>query len=217
MNKLAIIAGLSLASFAVAQADMLWSQVPNSADGFFSDGVSTNGSQFWAQSIADNFTLAQQSTVTTVRFWGSSENFVFDDLTNFSDFDVYFFDPSFNVMASGQIPTGGFTITPTGNNNANGGIEYMFELATNFSLNAGNYRMHVGSINISPGDDGWVWSTAAADGAAFFNLSEHSGWNTGAVDVAFVLYGTPVPEPASMVALGLGAAALVARRRRKLA
>jgi hypothetical protein len=218
MNKLAIIAGLSLASFVVAPADLLFSQLPNDADGYFSDGISTNGSQYWAQAMADNFTLAQQSDITTIRFWGSSENFVFDDLSNFSAWDIYFYDSSFNVLAWDQIAKAGFTITPTGNNNSGGGIEYMFELATSgLSLNAGDYRMHIGSINNAPGDDGWIWSLAAGDGQLYGNLFDGNGWGTAADDLAFELEGNPVPEPASMAAFGLGLAALAARRRRKSA
>jgi hypothetical protein len=217
MKKLAFIAGAVLAGFAVTPADLLFSQTPSSADGFFSDGISTNGSQFYGQAFADNFTLAQQSTVTLIRFWGSSENFVFNDLTNFSAFDIYFYDPSWNVVASGQIPIGSFTTTATGNQNSLGGLEYEFELATNFVLNAGNYQMHVGSINVSPGDDAWAWSEAVGDGNQYFNVFDANGWQSISGDSSFELEGQPVPEPGTMIALGLGAAAFVARRRKKTA
>jgi hypothetical protein len=218
MNKLAILAGLAVASASIASADVLWSQLPNSPNGYWADGFSTNGSQFYAQSTADNFTLAQQSDITLFRFWGSSENFVFDDLTNFSDWDIYIFDSAFNTVASGQIPKAAFTITPTGNSNINGGIEYMFELAVSpITLAAGDYRFHMGSINVSPGDDAFVWSLADADGNVYLNEFDGNGWITDPDDVAFEIEGQPVPEPATVVALSLGAVGLLARRRRKSA
>lgn len=215
MNKLAVIAGLTFASFASAPAAVLFSQLPTSPDGYFSDGISTNGSQFWAQAMGDNFTLAQQSDLTLIRFWGSSENFVFSDLSNFSAWDIYVYDMAFNTVASGQIAKASFVTTPTGNTNAGGGIEYEFELAISpITLAAGNYVLHVGSINVAPGDDGWIWSLAAGDGTVYGNVFDGNGWGTDVDDLAFELEGNPVPEPASMIALGLGIAALAARRRR---
>lgn len=37
------------------------------------------------------------------------------------------------------------------------------------------------------------------------------------VDISYRIHSTPIPEPASLIALGIGAAALLARRRRRLA
>jgi hypothetical protein len=190
----------------------------NPSDGFFADGISSNGGQFYAQAIADNFSLSQASTITTIRFWGSSENFVFPDLTNFSDWDVVIMDSSLNVVSSSLVPKANFTITATGLSNSLAGQEFKMELGTNIALGAGNYVFHVGSINVSPGDDAWAWSEALSgdgDGSQFINNFDGNGWIGLGGDSAFELEGQPVPEPASMIALGLGAAAVLARKRKK--
>lgn len=53
--------------------------------------------------------------------------------------------------------------------------------------------------------------------ANFDNYANPIFFDTGLAEMSWRLEGEVVPEPASMIALGLGAAALVARRRRRKA
>ncbi|HLK16555.1 MAG TPA: PEP-CTERM sorting domain-containing protein [Fimbriimonadaceae bacterium] len=201
-----------------AFGQVLWDQEPNPDGlGFASDGISTNGSQYYQEALADNFTLSGASNVTNIEFWGSSDDTFFPDLTNFSAFDIYIYDPSFNVVYSTQVSTASLTPVYTGVNSAFGGQIYSFNLATNINLAAGNYELHVGSINVAPQGDGFVWAdSVSGDNLLYANIFNGQGWNTesGFGDLAFKLSGSPAPEPASIALLGLGVVALIRRKRR---
>lgn len=200
-----------------AHAAVLHNNGLSSPDGYFSDSLSSNGSYFYEQTIADSFILANPSTVTSIEFWGSSEGFFFDDLTNFSDFEINIFsDLNSAPVYSATASKASLSPTLTGSSNLGGGFEYLFTHNMSQVLAAGTYYLNIGSVNIVPGDDAWVWSTGADDNALKFNLFDGNGWQdfTGSAGPAFRINGDAVPEPASMIALGAGLLAL-ARRRRK--
>jgi len=216
--KTSLLVAASIGVAASASADVLFSQTTNSLNGYFSDALSTNGSQFWEQTVADDFTVGAPGwNVTTIRFWGFSENFLFSNLDNFSDWEVNIMSPLGTTVVGGIVPKANFTITQLGTSVA-GGPEYMFELASNFNLAAGTYYLNIGSINVSPGDDGWVWSTSSqGDGQIFTNFFDGNGFNPDTANqpnLAFEFEGTAVPEPATMAAIGVGVAAMLRRRRK---
>lgn len=188
-----------------------------SPDGYFSDSLASNGSYFWSQTIADNFTISGASTVTSIEFWGGSEGFFFDDLTNFSNFEINIFSNINSApIYTATVSTASLSPTLTGGSNTGGGFEYKFTHNMSQVLAAGTYFLNVGSVNVAPGDDGWVWSTGADDNTFKYNLFDGAGWIDQAATpgTAFRINGDAVPEPATMIALGAGLLAL-ARRRRK--
>ncbi|MEC9373425.1 MAG: hypothetical protein VYC34_06245, partial [Planctomycetota bacterium] len=170
-----------------------YEQPNDSADGFFTDAVA---GQFYSQRIADNFTLASTSNVNGVNWWGSSEFFIFNDLTNFSSFTVEIFAdaggaPGASVTGPITASTAATNPVATGNFNFAGGIEYMqgIKFDNPVTLQGGTqYWLSIGSTNISPGDDGYIWSTSNSGdlilaGNFFDGVGFQSFANTG--DVAF--------------------------------
>ena len=79
-----------------------------------------------------------------------------------------------------------------------------------FSVNPGNFTPVLPSTLATHGKN----MQQSLAGGAFAPALDGIAPNTYGADMAFVIEGQPVPEPASMIALGLGAAALAARRRR---
>jgi hypothetical protein len=71
-----------------------------------------------------------------------------------------------------------------------------------------------GAIGTPPGNNGNAFWNSAFFG---FNYADASGVLGITADFSMGVEANPVPEPASMIALGTGIAALVARRRRKIA
>jgi hypothetical protein len=196
----------------------IYSQPSESADGFFSDGVP---GQFWSQRIADNFVLDNDYVVDGIRWWGSSENYLSNDLTNFKNFVIEFYDDAGGAPGAsiGQVVVDKNNTNPTltGAQNSGGGLEYLMETSLNLHLLGGvAYWVSVGSENVNPGDDGFVWSTNFTHGegniaADFFDGAGYQPLFVGS-DQAFELTGA-VPAPGAAAVLGLGGM-LAARRRR---
>ena len=200
-----------------AFGQVVWDQEP-SADGLgqYSDGISTNGTQFAPpQAVADDFSLSAAANISDIQFWGSSEDAFAPDLSNFKAFDIYVYDTSFNAVYSTQVSTASLTPVNTGNLSASGGQIYDFNLATSINLGVGSYFLHVGSIDVNPQGDRFVWADSATGNNSFrVNFFDGNGWQTdaGAGDLAFKLTASPAPEPASLCMLALGGLALIRRR-----
>lgn len=78
-------------------------------------------------------------------------------------------------------------------------------------VNATNAVLGNQNGNMANASGGWGWS-----GNVFGGIPDNTGAPV-AKDLEYLVEATAVPEPGSMIALGLGAAALAARRRRKAA
>jgi len=174
---------------------LLLEQLPNQVDGYFADSQSP-------QSIAENFSLAEEQVIEQVQLW--SGYFSFD--TPFSDnITIMFHDD-----AGGVPGTVLYSETPVASAREQTGVilfgvhEYLhtLTLATPLALGPGTYWVEI--YNNNPGDDDiFFWETGNADsfgrgllGYAWAPSTPGAGWlyDTGA-ELAFRLIGSDEPEP----------------------
>lgn len=92
------------------------------------------------------------------------------------------------------------------------------------TVTPGNYRAahQTNELNLTPGNntvmsDGTVFNGGSVLGAWTLHITDGAATDTGSLGQGWSATGTysTVPEPASMAALGLGALALIRRRRNK--
>lgn len=206
-------AGPGFAAAVDRDGPIVYSAPPITADGFFSDGAA---GQFYGQMIADNFTLTNDTTVSGVNWWGSSENYFLSDYTNFDAFSVMVLDGNFDVVYAENFSTADTNPVATGMTNTSGGLQFFqsVKFAQSFDLLGGTeYWLAIGSINGSPDGDAWIWSTAAGDGLIAADQFDGSGFVVfpDQSDTAFEIQGVPTPGAASLFAV---AGLVMARRRR---
>lgn len=218
MKSVLMACGVAAGVFASSASAALYSQANDLATdwGFFSVG---GPGQFFTQRMADNFSLASASTVTSVRWFGASQNFAFPDLTNFTGFDVKIYGDlggvpdETDILFSASPTLAGLTITPTGFNNIGGGTQYQFDLNVgSLNLGAGTYWLSVGGLLVNNFGDAFVWSRSTQgdlNNASYF-YNPASGWIAFAGnDLAFEI----IPAPSALSLAGLALLATARRRR----
>lgn len=209
MRKLAFVMIVSLGAIA-AQADVLWDQGP--AHGTYKGNWdSTTG----AQELADSFVLPQDSVITGYHHYTGGEynlgersfHFaLFADSNNAPGAELLSFDDDFDSTGSWGSMWGGqgnyinqanFTFSPFA---VSGGVKYWLAVTQNRPF---------GSACSATG-------TLMGDGIFASRYADYS-WltQTRLGDVVMQILGNPVPEPSTMIVLGIGAAIVVRRRRRK--
>jgi hypothetical protein len=104
---------------------------------------------------------------------------------------------------------GGFTLRLTHDNNNDGVFVEDNLLSSIVTISATYPGPYVGSST-----DGY-YRDADANGS--FTGSDYRSFTGSRSDLGLVIIGTPVPEPASMAVLGIGALALIRRRRSRKA
>lgn len=200
----------------------IYSQVSDQpgAQSFFSDAVA---GQFFSQRMADNFMLDADATATSVRWWGGSQNFQFEDLDNMSSYTVMLYESDTTGGPGSVIYSDTVTdknirlgLSQTGATLFGGGIEYAYtlELESSVALSAGTeYWISVGATLVDGGADAWVWSGSSAgdlvNATDFFSGGGYTVFDPTFNDLAFEII--PAPSTAMM---GIGMLGLAMRRRR---
>lgn len=198
-----------------ASAGLLVSSLPTDPNGHATDAWNSAGTYASSQTIAAQFTLAQDSMLDGFSVWGASSNLISPGLSNVAGVEVIVWNQDF----SAQVLSASFTVAElvaaqTGQFTSNGGIQYKVSGAISGMLVAGTYNLNVGAMLIDSGGDALAWSTGTG-GSLFANTFDAAGWfeDSGFSSPAFELTGAAVPAPAGACALAF--AFLGSRRRRR--
>ncbi|MEQ8769303.1 MAG: hypothetical protein RIB60_02215 [Phycisphaerales bacterium] len=224
-TMIGLIAAIA-AGAAPSHAAELYSQPTTSDDanvglGWFSHAAPRPTRNF---KHADDFVLAETSSIERVTWWGISENLVHPDLTNFTGFAIEFWSPNAAGVKPETIIVGdAFTLaetnaTATGRTSSSGAIEYRHavNLATPVELEDGaTWFISISAFFVDESGDAWQWQDADfVNGlSASYDYSRDRWQGLFDTDSAFVLEGTAVPAPGG-AALLIGTGLLGARRRR---
>ncbi len=214
-TALAALTVVSASQAALIDSNLPMTNASGQATGYAADAISSGGSYFYSQALAQTFTASQGYNLTQLTFWGSSENFVQPGLANFAGFQAVIYSADFStVIATKTWTLAQLQVTATGALNPQGGIEYQFAGNLTGGLAAGTYRLSVGAILVNGQDDAFIWSNGEANSGLYYSIGANFGTNWSANDTgsgSFLLFGN-VPSPGALALLGL--AGLTGRRRR---
>ena len=171
----------------------------------------TNMTEF---QVADNFSLAVASDITTIRFWSIQQSP--SDYTG----SVYWAIYSNVATAPGVILQGGVTsavaAVATGNSTGFGYLEYSFDIPVSFTLGIGDYwlGLHNGPLATTTPRE-MLWATTAVP-VGSEGLYFDGTWLGTGNEHAFLLEGTTsgIPEPGSFALIASGLVAVAYLRRK---
>lgn len=189
--------------------------------GFYSDAFDSKGGYSYPQSGAQAFSLEDSYTTSSLHWWGSSNGFNGQGITNFQGFQIIVWNSDFSEQVySTKINMSSITTVATGQENFFGQPEYEFYTSLSFDIDAGNYFMNIGVLLNDANGDQFVWSQGE-NVEGFWQTSPfgQGGWGSwhplppaligSTAGGAFVL---TAPTPGAIALIGL--AGLVCRRRR---
>lgn len=203
VSSLVLAAGLSLAG--ASHAAVLVSYQPTTPDGQATDAWNSGGAYLSSQTIAAQFTLAQDSALESFTVWGASANLGAADLSNVAGVQVVIWNDNFSAPVLNLTYTvDQLMAVATGQTTQNGGVQYEISAALGGVLAKGSYHFNVGAILVDGGADPFQWSTSSG-GSLWSNAFDGAGWTESSVDPtpAFVLNGTPVPAPGALALLAV--------------
>lgn len=190
--------------------------------GFYSDAFDSKGTYTYAQSGAQAFSLEDSYTTSSLRWWGSSNGFNGQGITNFDAFQIIVWNSDLTEQVfSTKINMNSITAVATGEENFFGQPEYEFFIPLSFNIDAGNYFMNIGVMLNDAAGDQFVWSQGE-NVEDFWQTSPfgQGGWGSwhplpptligNTAGGAFVL---SAPTPGAIALLGISG--LISNRRRR--
>jgi len=204
-----VIAGGALAMACATHASILYSQPYDGTAHLYASQNDTTGGQGQFAQVWDDFQLSSASNVNGVAWTGGYFNGANASINSF--FLGIYADAAGTpgaLMAAGTFP-------------GNAGEACVSNICT-YSVSFGDYAMSAGTYWVSVVPDigfppQWGWATSAT-GTNNANQCFFAACSSIGVNMAFDVMGAPaVPEPETyaLMLAGLGALALVARRRRQ--
>jgi len=237
MKNILIIGGLSLAGLANAQiytqANFINGTHASGSRSFLETGETLLGSGAQTvnnNTVADDFSLATGANLTFIRLFTYQTGATSPSITgvNFAIGNA----ATTTLSAASILSTGWYDVSDQGvyrtsstsTTDTTRRFQYV-DIAVNQTLAAGTYFLSYqlsgtgasgpwvppNPTSLSVNGKNAVQSTA---GGAFAPVVNGTA---GGADLPFAVFGQPVPEPSSMAAIGLGIAAILRRRRNKLA
>lgn len=174
------------------------------------------GTNMSANVVAEDFSLASATSVTSIRFW-SIQSAANDYLGNLS-WTIY----SNSGAQPGAVVTSGFFAGPavaTGFSTGFGYNEFVFDIPTAFALVAGNYWLGLANSPLNPvNPTEMLWETTASGLGSTGLYLDGTDWIDSLNHHAFVINDSAgvigVPEPGTLALLMITlAAAGIARRK----
>lgn len=201
----AVAAGLCVGAAGVSQAAVVFEQLPDYTNAYFSDSAGN----FPYQAIAENFSLGTSTSIGAVGCWGV----YFTNNIQVDNFTVKIYADSFGLP--GTLLYSG---APTSTTSIDTGVdafgvdvyETTMTLGSAFNASAGT-QYWVSIINSTGLGSDWGWVTSSSDSVGAFTLDYGGSWNPLGTSSSLRLYD--VPAPSSLALLGLGG--LIAGRRRR--
>lgn len=191
-----LLAALAVAAPALALDPIIASNLQiTSADGTFAGPYPAASSYFYPQCIAAPFTLNGARHVSSLTFWGSSDNTVSSRLANVRGYEIRFYGPDFTdpALQFTLLRGAGPVERLTQRINSFGGEEYEVRVPLSGTLASGNWWLHVGAVLIDPDGDAWMWTDGANKSLRYTSYT--TSWSAWTDDlgagVAFDLRGTP--------------------------
>jgi hypothetical protein len=181
------------------QADLLFSQP------VVSGGVALASDFARFQQEADNFVLAQAASVDTIQWWGAYAN---NDVRMDSFTLRLFSDMAGNPAVTPMIDVSAVnlvrTLTNLVDNLGDSIYEYQASLPNSFLLD-GSTTYYLSVVNNTPPGGVWDW-VGSGPGTHWARQQDGTAWtaSSGTTSFGFEVLGTPVPEPFTLLLLGIG-------------
>lgn len=198
------------------------------ATGNYSDAFGTNGTTEYRTSWAQQFSLNEEYTLSSIKWWGGVNGFFGDGINSITGFQLVVWNEDFTEqLYTLNLNSSQYLKTNTETQNFFGQDVYEFYAPLSMELDEGTYNMNVGAwyANPGPGHDQFVWSTGEFSGSSMQTYYTESASLYGVwgdwrpyIGGSFNAGGAMVltaPSPGTLALMGVGSVMGLTRRRRK--